>query len=197
MAIGATATDIANLALTLIGEEPIMNIEDVRNKQGKTVKTMFNFAKRSAFVTHPWACLMKRAALAADNTPPIFGYANSYTLPPDYVRLYRVIDPETNNPIEEPYKMEGNKVLCDRDAPLYIEYTAETDDYSNLHAHVYEVFVHTLALAITLPITAKSTIYNSISRTLKDLINESVFIDSTVDTPPEPTGVDYYGDSRS
>jgi hypothetical protein len=197
MALGATRTDIANLALILIGEQPIMDIENPTDKQGRTCKAMFDFAKQAAFNEHPWACLLKRTALAADAVLPAFEFDYSFTLPSDCIRLYRILDPESGDPIEEKYKVEGNKVLCSYDAPLYIQYVADTDNFGLLHPHVYDVLAHTLAERISIPVTGKATIYNAMSRKLKELVDSAVFIDSTVDTPPDPQGVDYYGDSRS
>ena len=195
-ALGGTSTDIANLALILIGEQPIMDMENPTDKQGRTCKAMFEFAKKDAFNKHPWACLLHRVTLPANSISPAFGFAYSYTLPEDCIRLYRIIDPETNEPVDFEYKVEGNNILCDEEAPIYIQYVRDTDNYTTLHPHVYNVFVHVLAEKIAIPVTGKSSIYREMSRTLKECENDAVFIDSTIDTPPVPKNMDYFGDSR-
>jgi hypothetical protein len=196
MSIGATPTDIANLALILIGEQPIMSIDTPTDKQGRTCKAMFEFAKRAAFTAHPWGCLVKRELLPKTGSTPKFEFENEYRLPSDCLRLFQIIDPLTGQTTNETFKVEGDTILTNMGAPLQIRYIKDTSDFSSLPPHVYDVLVHTLALRITLPITAKSTIYNAMKNTLKELLDEASFTDSTVDTPDQPKNADEFGDAR-
>lgn len=193
--VASTATDLASAALVLVGGAPVMDIDDPQNKNGRTCKAMLQMARRTAFNKHNWNCLTKRVALAACVDTPTFEFDYAYTLPSDCIRVYRIYD-EDGYPLNIPYKIEEGKILTNQAAPLYVKYIADTENYSSLDPHVYEVLVHVLAQKICMTVTGKASVYREMTRTLKEIVDEATFIDSSQSTPDQPENVDEFGDAR-
>ncbi len=114
----AADVDIINGGLSKLGEQTILAVSDpgpAANLANRTYEDIRDALLRE----FPWNFAIKRTSLAAEVTAPAWGYARSFVLPPDCLRLL-----EVNNPSDEDYRNEGNRIVTDMTAPLQIKYVA-------------------------------------------------------------------------
>ena len=140
MSIGYT--DIGNLALNHVGEPPILNANDQDNDLARVIDLVFEPAIREMGRDHEWNCLKTRTELTQDAQPPAFGWAYSYTLPPQCIRVLRINGAVVDQPYDL-FEVEGRKILTNAETVKlqYIEFTDDTTKYDSL-------FVESLALLV-------------------------------------------------
>ena len=114
-------TAIANAALIILGERMIGSLEE-SSEVARILLDRFDDVFDEALRIVPWNFAKRRTSLPADAVPPKWGYARSYTIPSDCVRLIDVHD-ETRFP----WKLEGRRIVTSIPAPLPIEYIARVD----------------------------------------------------------------------
>jgi hypothetical protein len=130
----ASTIQVANRALTKIGAARIISFDD-DNKQARALKSCFEDLRDDELRAHRWSFAIKRASLAADSTAPAFGYQYQFTLPSDFLRLDMVNDQYPSIAMDnyigsenQDWQMEGEKILTDLSAPLYIRYGSIVTD---------------------------------------------------------------------
>lgn len=136
----ATPTDIANMALSHLGEGRIVDLSDA-SEEAQVMNLWFDTARRRALRSDNWSCAQKRAALSASVTPPAFGFSNSFPLPADYLRLTSI---ENAGPGLE-FKIEGRAIVTNLDAPLNILYVWDNEDTSSYDEDLVTTFALWLA----------------------------------------------------
>jgi hypothetical protein len=117
-------TDIFNFALTLLGAHTIQSpTENSRN--AKALLGVYDMTRRAELRKRPnWNFAIKTIQLAADGTPPIFGRANAFTLPADFLAVASRYQND-NDFIFQEYTIEGNKLYSDVSAPYDFRYVAD------------------------------------------------------------------------
>lgn len=145
MPASTTKIGIINRALQILGQPAITSL----NENSRGAKAM-NRAYDSVFVSeleaHTWNFAIKRAELAADATPPIFGKSNYFPLPADF--LYLAPDETTlDNPLNHDFNIEGHSIVSDEAAPLPIRYVSLSVTESQFSATFAEAFSCSLAMA--------------------------------------------------
>lgn len=134
-------TQIVNLALSKLGDDRIVDIEDAV-KPAKVAKAIFEPQRDAEIRRYNWRFSLTRALLQADSTPPAWGYARTFTMPTDSLRLLQVGDqyirPGKPTPL---WEREGRKVLTNLAAPLCVRYVRRVEDPAEFDA----LFVETLA----------------------------------------------------
>lgn len=137
----ATPTDIANLALAHLGEGRLVDLTTDDSEAAEVMRLFFDISRQRALRAANWTCAQKRAALAAEVTPPAFGYSNSFPLPGDYVRLCGV----ENAGEGSEFKVEGRKILTNLSAPLNILYIYDLENTSAYDPDLVAAFALWLA----------------------------------------------------
>jgi hypothetical protein len=84
----ATQNQICNLALDMVGAEPIVDIADA-NPRAEACSRNYDMALLQIMRTRQWGFLTKRVTLTAATAPP-FGWDFAYTLPTDYVGIVQL-----------------------------------------------------------------------------------------------------------
>lgn len=140
---------IANLAASAIGEDDQMRSPDDDTHLARSVRAVWDIERRAALRDHSWNFAMRRAALPAMVLPePPIGWAYSYNLPADAVRLIEVFGAARRT-----YQVEGRCVLADVRAPLRIRYIAdlvEPAEWDDLFARAFGARIgHAIADRIT------------------------------------------------
>lgn len=116
MAASDSRVSIINLGLAALGEDPISDI-DAPYKRAIQMKAAYDRVLRQALESHPWRFAKKLAQLAANATPPAFGYGAAYDLPSDFVRMYDDVDDSDLD-----WEVVGNQLMTDAGGPLNIVY---------------------------------------------------------------------------
>ena len=142
--------NIINRALIKLGQPTISSTAQEPN--GKIYGLVYQDLRDWLLASHPWRFAIKRVVLAQDEEKPISGFAYAYTLPSDFLSLYRFGEyfkaPNYSDNIissDERYSIEGNKILCNEKDKLYITYIAKIEDTSKFSVSFREALVNKVA----------------------------------------------------
>lgn len=145
---------ICNRALAKVGANRINQLED-RSPEGRACLETYNPIRLAELRAHVWAFAVKRASLPALSTTPVFGRANAFQLPSDFVRL-AAPDPEVNYP-DLDWKIEGQTIVTDDSAPLEIRYIYDVIDPNLFDALFREALSAALAVELCEKLTQSNT----------------------------------------
>lgn len=126
-------TGICNLALILLGSEPITSIEDNINS-ARTLKTVYASVRDSELRNGVWKFAKNRARLVELADKPAFEFGHQFELPYDFIRLldggsfYGVADLSDYRSTHSAFSIEGQAILTNIGSPLNIIYTRRVDD---------------------------------------------------------------------
>jgi hypothetical protein len=115
--------DVYNITLTKLGQDRASSTsEDV--EQVRVLNALWAEAVDWTLADHPWKFAILRAELAADVTPPAWGWSRAFSLPEPCLRLVQVGDTWAwyYEQAFEAFQLEGGKVLTDEGAPLRVRY---------------------------------------------------------------------------
>lgn len=84
----ATEVDIANRALSMLGEARITALTD-DNKQGRAMNARYSLLRDAELSAYPWRFAIRRVKLYSSGTSPDWGYSNVYALPKDNLRTIK------------------------------------------------------------------------------------------------------------
>lgn len=133
----ASQTDIANIALDILGKSPIGNISQGGNA-ASAVNVVYEPIRRG-LLEGPgiWRFSVSRWLLPSLAAVPVSGpFRVMYALPPDCIRPLQVGDMYAGldlsdyrqGPTDADYSIEGRNILCDYGAPLSLQGVADITD---------------------------------------------------------------------
>lgn len=102
----ATNLEIANRALILIGGRTVLSLNE-GNKEARLCNEAFDGCRAAVLRSYPSKFAITRAVLTITDEAPAFGFANSFELPDNFIRLVEL------NEGEEQYEIEGGFILSD------------------------------------------------------------------------------------
>jgi len=137
---------VVNESLGQLGKAPIVSLEDL-DTTSVLCKQYFPSLLHTMLREHRWNFAYKRIALAQDPTAPLSGFAYSYALPPECVRVFTL-----NSSEEVAWKIEQRKLLTDESAAT-IEYIAYVDDPNIWDGMFRQAYVTLLASRLCGPLT--------------------------------------------
>jgi len=185
----ASQVEIANRALTKIGEARITSLAD--NEAARTINSMWDVVRDAELRAHNWNFSITRASLAALVTVPAFRYLYEFQLPSLCLKIIQVGEyypgpsmSDYRNAPEAPYQIEGRKILTDYPAPLYIRYVKSITDTGSWDALFVEAFASRLAAESCERITQSNTKKQSAQADYKLAISEAVKADA-IENPPD------------
>lgn len=141
--------EICNLALDYVGSKPIESFEDKDNKSSKLCKRWYDISRRAVLKDLQASFTIKRAVLAESVQVPVFGYAHSYKLPHDCLKMLSVnrrTDPQN-------YPIEGDSILCDIPEKIHIRYISDCTNISLYDDEFIECLALKIASNICIPLT--------------------------------------------
>lgn len=172
----ASKTDIANRALSKLGEPWIANIDTTNTKAANTIRRMYDIVRDAVQTSYPWNFTVTRAQIAKDASAPAWGYDNRYTIPSDFLALLEV----KNNP---EYRLERGYILTDEGSPIYIKYIARVTDSGAFDPLFVEAFAARLAYEACEEITESNTKKEILAQELRAVIAEAYASDAIQDPP--------------
>lgn len=152
-----TEVEIANSALTKVGADRIIDLDD-DNKLAKVCKERLPKLRKALLRAHPWNFAIKRIELAASVNTPVFEWDYEYPLPSDCLRVLKTNhmlpfastgDFETGrSPLgvfgtSSEWKVEGRSILSN-DSTMKIMYISDEDDvtkWDDLFAEVLALYL--------------------------------------------------------
>lgn len=172
----ASKTEIANRALSKLGEPRVSNIETDNTKAANTIRFMYDIVRDAVMQAFPWNFAIKRVGLAVDGTSPAWGFANRYQLPSDFLSLLAI----KRNPV---FRLEGQFILTDEGAPLDIRYIARITDTGDYDAMFVEALASRLAFEAAEEMTASNTKKQLLLQQMQLSISAAYASDSIQDAP--------------
>lgn len=152
----ATETDIANMALGVLDEAPIANIDD-DNTAARLCKLHFEQTRKAELAKHDWAFAIATDSVTGTDTLSGDGTLNwSYDIPTGALRILPLTYDGEADGIPISWRQVGAVILSDQDSPRKISYIEDKTDPTAWSPLFTEVFVAALAIKIALPLTHKS-----------------------------------------
>ena len=174
----ASAVDIANSALNLLGASTISAFTD-DSKNARLINQRYEPVRNRVFRSHAWNCLHKRVQLAQNSTAPVVEYSHAYALPADCLRVLKVHNGTTDS-IKSAidYKLEGRNIVTD-EGTVFIIYIALDTDPNNYDTYLQESISHQLAADLAYAVTNNATLADKYMVRADERLREARFIDAT------------------
>ena len=166
----STFVSISNRALTFLGAQPITSLVD-DTKEARACNRMFEQSRNQVLRSHAWNFAVKRAALAANTTAPVWEYTNAFDWPADCLRIIEA------NTTEE-WNIEGRSIVSNAAAPLQIIYISEVTDPTLFDALFVETYALRLAADLAYEITASQTVLSNMEELYRRKIADARVVDA-------------------
>lgn len=146
-------TEIVNKALTLVGANPIVNIDD-DTQNARVVNRVYELSLKSILSEAPWVFALRRSLLAITTDVPGWYDTNEsyvYAKPNECIRIFRTNDPDSS------WRVLGNTIISDTD-DLGVEFVYYNNTPSTYTASFVEAFVDKLCSDIGFMIVNSKTL---------------------------------------
>jgi hypothetical protein len=174
----ASAVDIANSALNLLGASTISAFTD-DSKNARLINQRYEPVRNRVFRSHAWNCLHKRVQLAQNSTAPVVEYTYAYALPSDCLRVLKIHNGTTDSIASNiDYKLEGRNIVTD-EGTVFIIYIALDTDPNNYDTYLQESIAHQLAADLAYAVTNNATLADKYMTRADERLREARFIDAT------------------
>lgn len=197
----ASQVEIANRALTKIGEARIISLSD-DVEAARVISSIWDVARDAELRVRNWNFSIKRESLAALSAAPSWGFQVQYQLPSDCLRVLQVGEfypgpsmSDYRNQSEAMWQIEGGKILTDYEAPLKIRYVSRVEDTGLWDALFVEAFACRLAVESCERITQSNTKRDLAWNEYQQAVKAAVRADA-IENPPEPLPDDSWMLSR-
>lgn len=188
----ASQLEIANWAMTLIGEGRLSSISD---PTGNAELVSAGWAMvRDNLLSAPsaWSFAIQRAALAADTDAPAWGFSAQYTIAGDVVRVLQVSETYPGLDLSDNYQSDGrlfvreaDKILTDLGAPLYVKWIVNSVDVGLWHASFAKLMACDLAEFVNPRATESDSIAKRIALQRQQAWLQAA-IANAIEQPSEP-----------
>jgi hypothetical protein len=183
----ATSLDIINGALINIGEEPITSINE-KKKAGRLVKNRYEIVRREVLRRHPWKCASARAILSPRTTTPAFGRTREFSIPPDVIRIWRVVDVSniqllqdvTNE--DESWRQETDVIISDF-PELGIEYVKDEKNVGRFDPLLVQAMSLRLAVDIGYSLTQDKDLRAQLQSLFVEILGKAKSADAKQEAP--------------
>jgi hypothetical protein len=194
--MAVSKVSICNRALDLIGAEPITALTDP-GKVAALCNRNFDVIRDQVLRSYPWNSAMRRAQLAAEVTPPLFGFANQFALPegPEPLYCLRLYQVEGELEYDLHYKVEGRKILCDEAGPLNIIYIARVEDTRQFDPLLDEAIAAQLAVYLCTNLTESGSRTQGMQEYMKEVMRQARITDAQ-EGKPDPFTVRTWREAR-
>ena len=176
MAQTTSQIQICNRALQILGYQPISSLTD-GSRGARAMQRAYQPVLLGMLRDNFWNFALTRASLAASSTPPLFGPANYFPLPPDFLDLappdqtYGVAFGGfiSGPPNITDYQIErmpggGIAIVSDQVAPINIRYVSSNVTESQFDTSFAEALSALLAIETCEELTQSNTKFQSIGK---------------------------------
>lgn len=141
------------MALGRLGEAKIMSLDDA-TKPARACKLFYSATRDAVLRAHRWNFAKDRATLSALTAKPAFGWASSYPLPVDCLRVLH-LNGETEEEGAE-FEIEGKNLLTD-ETTAQIVYIKKVEDSERFDSLFCEAISALLAAKMAVTLTASQS----------------------------------------
>lgn len=151
--MSTSKTEIANKALTLVGANPIVSLED-SSQNARVVNRVYELALKSILSEAPWVFALRRSLLAQTTDVPGWYDTNEtyvYAMPNECIRVFRTNDREAI------WRVVGSTIISDTSG-LGVEFVYYNNSPSTYTASFVEAFSDKLCSDIAFMIVNSKTV---------------------------------------
>ena len=183
--------DIANLALTMLGDLRITALTD-NSKPAREISAVYDMLRDKLQRRYVWNFTKTRVILAADvETPADDEYTNQYTIPTDCLRILQVGDyypsitlSSGNGGRMQDYSIERGKILYSDDGALTLRYCARISNPGEFDSAFVVAFAAYIATTVCEALTPSNTKREIAFAEFKQAISDAVRANA-IENPPE------------
>ena len=195
-----SVVDICNEAMDLLGAATITSLNE-NSKEARLCNRKFDTVRDAVLRAHPWNVAISRAALAANSTPPAFGFTYKFPLPTDpyCLRVLSFWNSNVNNELAAydsniMFKIEGRSILSNENdcRIVYISRVTDTEQFDPL---LSTTIAHRLAADTAYAITGSNSVSQQMFALYESRLKEAKGVDSMEGYPEQPVA-DYFIDIR-
>lgn len=192
----ASKVEVANLALTKLGDDPILLLTD-DTKPARTLNRIFDLVADAEMKASWWKFTIKRAELSALADPPAWGYSYQYPLPSDYLGLVQLNDIYVRSTSRQrgAWSVEANRLLTDLTAPLKVRYVSRVA-VASWDPLFVDAFACKLAMEACETLTQSDSKFQRIAGQYKLAIDRAHAMDA-IENPPEEFPIGSWNESRN
>jgi len=150
---------ICNLALGWLGAQKITSIGDA-SVNAELCAANWDATRDAVLEARAWTFAVKRVQVAADATPPAYGWGARFLLPTDCIRVLEAGDGTTASDIE--WQREEGYLVTDQASTLYVKYLARIEDTVQWTAGFVQAMAYRLAFALAMPITENAGLQSAL-----------------------------------
>jgi len=159
----ASKVEIANRALTKIGDSRITSLDD-NTERARVISSSWDAMRDNELRIRNWNFSIARASLPALVSAPAWGFNYQYQLPSDCLKVIQadeyfpglsLTDFRVYSDAE--YQIEGGKILTNKSAPLKIKYVSRVENTGLWDSAFTEVFACRIAIEICERLTDSTT----------------------------------------
>lgn len=171
----ASETEIANIALSKIGEQTLLDLSD-DHKAARLCNLKYPEIRDALLRGSMWGFAIKRVELALSSTTPLYEYDYAYALPSDCLRI---LDPDTSYSM---YKVEGDYILTNI-VNMYLRYIQAITDPNKMDAIFRETLASRLARDLAIPLADSRPLYKLMHTEYMTNLSEARFIGACEEFP--------------
>lgn len=176
--MSTSVVSVVNMALTMIGADPIMSIDE-DSTPAKKSKLLWDLTRDEVQRAHAWKCCLQRAELALMSDTPAFGYSYQYKLPTNPYCL-RVLQMEEVSYI---FTVEGRALLTD-ESTAKILYIKRAEDVASWDSMLKTAIAAKLAAYLAYPIAGSATLAETREKIYLAMLRDARSINAQEGTPP-------------
>lgn len=156
----ASKVQLCNRALLRLGAARITSLTD-GTQEATLCNLVFNDIADEVMSSGTWAVCVRRAELNATSTEPAFGFDYEYQLPTNPVCLRVLCTEDEEDNINEPYVIEGDKLLSNSSL-VNIKYIARVTDTQAYGVQLSICIVSRLASELAYTITGQAKVQQTL-----------------------------------
>lgn len=160
----ASEIEICNLALSELGQGPILNLLDPQNRPEQLCALHYPIVRDAVLAEAPWAFATQRFELDAVLPGPAWGSENRFIIPAGVLHVWRVYkDAALFRPFQaEDWVREGNAILCPRFDKIYIKAIMRITDTTTFNVLFTEAVYTRLAANMCIAITESTKLQGAL-----------------------------------
>lgn len=191
----ASQADVANLALSILGQSSIASLTDNSNS-ARVLNIEYDLIRRG-MLEGPgiWRFSVMRASLPSLTQSPISGpFTTMFAMPSDCLRPLQVGDTYAGldlsdyrqGPTDADYSIEGKNILCDYGSPLSLQYVADVTDTTLFNPNFVIAFAAQLAWTCCERLTGSDSKQATAEKRKSKAMSDALASASLVNPPSYP-----------
>ncbi len=175
--------EIANIALTLLGQDPIVDFSD-ETESARVMDRLFDTNRDAVLRAHPWNCATARETLVLLAAAPAFDWAYAFQLPVDpyCLKVLALNDDQEDGDAGDEFQIEG-RTLVTNQSTASIRFIKRVTDATEYDALLYETIAVRLAWKAAITLTANRALATDMRQMYLDGLKEARTMDGMEGTP--------------